>query len=371
MPVRSYTKSREYAGGDPYKVVTVQCEEEKSSWNNSTRVGGKLVKRPQSCLMKKAVTTRFWLGYDGAVSVLPATAANIDFIARPPSLSASFDSLSNQALAKFNGKLRKGSASLGVTAASWKQSRDMIINRSRHMQRTVDSAYNGLLGNKKALTRLKKEREPLANQVLETEFGWMPLIQDVQASLYTACIFKQAEYITSRARGIIDEQVDLSTSGKFELKRWQGRLCVTYNARVVVTNPNLWLLNRLGLLNPAAVAWDLIPWSFVVNMVSNMNQLVNSFTDEIGLSVTDRNTTYSQVFLLTHSCSARGYAPGTPHFAAFDGGVRYREKSRVLNGSPPLTFELRVPKVDWELAVIATSLLVQKVSRLNKLIRAI
>jgi hypothetical protein len=236
------------------------------------------------------------------------------------------------------------------------------------MQRTVDSAYHGLLGNKHARERLRRERQPLANQVLETEFGWAPLFQDIYAALYTVCDNLAAEWVTSRARGTLYEEKDNSSSGRVKRQSWEGRLWTTYNARVTVTNHNLWLLNRLGLINPATVIWDLVPWSFLVNMFVNVNQLVSSVTDEVGLSITDQNTTRGQEFHLTTTEYDKLWPPTICYVQSV---VNYKEVSRNVAGAPALSLELRVPKLDWNLAVIATSLLVQKANRLNKLIRAI
>lgn len=276
----------------------------------------------------------------------------------------SWNALDSACYARFQGKLRKGSASMGVTVASWKQSRDMIVSRSNHLRKTVDSAIRHLEGNKGALKRLRKEREPLANQVLEGEFGWKPLFQDMHAALYTVC--KDGippDWVTSRASSGIQ-----TTQSSSSLRRTEDGIArVTYSAKVDIENPNLWLLNRLGLINPAMVAWDLVPWSYVVNMLVNVNSMIGSVTDEIGLKISNRSVTRTcllgrEYFQTDGSGSSRSYA--------FERHL-IKSKNRELNSGVQPHWQVKVPDFNWELAVIATSLALQRIKKLNNLIRLI
>jgi hypothetical protein len=57
-----------------------------------------------------------------------------------------------------------------------------------------------------------------------------------------------------------------------------------------VSNPNLYLASQLGFVNPAAIAWELVPFSFVVDWFVNVGEFLNNFTDLWGLTVTDPYT---------------------------------------------------------------------------------
>jgi hypothetical protein len=277
--------------------------------------------------------------------------------------------LDNEAYARYRGKLYKGSASLGVTAGSWKQSRDMIISRTNHARRTVDSAIGRLERNPGALKRLKKEREPLAGQVLEVEFGWRPLFADVHAALSTVCSNSiPSEYVTGRAKRPIFVQERTSDGSTRVFVEYAGFRSCSYSVKVAIENENLWLLNRLGLINPFAVGWDLIPWSFVVNMVTNMGQLVNSVTDEVGLTCSDQVITRSLKVLREHTIT--GVSPTGKYYSnKAITNIALKQRSVGVPLRPKFSFKL--PDLNWELAVIATSLLVQRVKVLNKLIRLI
>lgn len=289
----------------------------------------------------------------------------------PPS-GYSWTKLDNEAYAKFQGKIRKGSASMGVTLASWKQSRDMIISRSKHLGKTLDGCLESLQGNGKLREKLRRTKEPLANQVLEYEFGWVPLYQDLHAALTTVC--KDGipdEWVTSRARTYLMESWK-DGSNPINRHTIDGQMQTSYNAKVAITNPNLWLLNRLGLINPATVLWDLIPWSFVVNMFVNTNAMINSITDEVGLSISNQNITRSVRFgyeRFSQSTPSTQYPMGYPG-PAF-GRVSGKWKRRTVGTSLQPTWQVKVPDLNWELAVIATSLVVQKFKKINNVIRLI
>lgn len=285
----------------------------------------------------------------------------------PPDFS--WSSADNQALARFNGKLRKGSASMGVTLASWKESRDMIISRSANLGKRLDKAYRRLKGDPREVRRLQKTKEPLANQVLEGEFGWAPLISDFYACMYTVC--KEGvppEWVRATGMASVSKSEEQHISPRHERRLTSGSARSTVAGQVVITNPNLWLLNRLGLINPAVAAWDLVPWSFLVNQVVNVNQMVSSVTDEVGLKISKRSTTRTSDITLSTVIWQSPAPIATPTGTATS-VVKAHTKQRFAGSFPQVSWQVKVPKLNWESAVIATSLLLQKAQRISNLLR--
>lgn len=273
----------------------------------------------------------------------------------------------NQAYSKFWGKVRKGSASMGVTLASWKQSRDMIVTRSRKTSVNLEDAYRKLKGDKKKLSELRRRREDkelLADDVLETQFGWKPLFEDMHSALFTVC--KDGippEWMTSRGKSNQRWIENFSTDFQTDRTVCNARVSTTYSAKVQISNPNLWLLNRMGLINPATVAWDLIPWSFVVNMFLNVNTMINSVTNEVGLNVSDYSITRSSLVYYEKEKISKADIGAVCRNNALG-----RWKSRTL-GTPLLpNWQVTVPELNWGLAVTAASLVVQKFKKINNLL---
>lgn len=326
-------------------------------YDTSPRYGGM---RKLQLRSNRATLSRQWYRYRG----LPAKEGLL-----PPELAevsdssyarAAWPSLEAQAYQRWRGKLMKGSASMGVTLASWKQSRDMIVKRSKQLG-SVLSAAERRWKRKSSSSRkkLRRKRELLADDVLEYKFGWAPLFQDFHAALSTVYGPLPPTFIAGRASGRVVRSERKGISPKYVLTG-DGTVSVSYSTRVVVENPNLVLLNRLGLINPATVIWDLIPWSFVVNMFVNVNSFISQFTDEVGYNVTDRSITRSYLI------SNEAFALSSYGSSTSNGILRYKE--RVLGVKPTVRLQVQVPDLSWGLAVTAASLVVQKFKRLNQLI---
>lgn len=294
-------------------------------------------------------------------SVLPRPSFYVDPIAR----AFTWEPVEQTALAKFKGKLKKDSASLGVTLGSWRQSRDMIVHRLTSVSKMLDRAYVSLTRDRKRLKRVRKEREPLANLVLEEKFGWEPLVEDIRNSLKTLSRDIPNSWVRGRHTAEISWQrvAGESWEARGERESYQGTVMVTVAANVTIENPNLFLANQLGLINPATVIWDLVPWSFLVNMFLNVNAMISSVTDYLGMSIKDKSTTRS--YDLTYKNLK--YSPAGI-YGTSESQIHMRYKEREPGSFPVTKWQWRVPKLNWDLAIIASALLLQKAKRLSRLI---
>lgn len=271
----------------------------------------------------------------------------------------------NAAYARFRGKVYEGSASLGVTMASAKQSADMI--RTRYKQLTSKAAAaEALISTFGDLSRKEKIKRA-SGLHLEVIFGWTPLLEDVYAAT-NSLIQKGVPpvFVTASHSSLIAKKESVRDSGgwlSYQLED-QGVLKVKLGAQIVIHNPNLWLAERAGLLNPATVAWDLVPWSFVVNMFMNTGQLVQSLTDFSGLSVTNSYT--STTLKATRGISTSYRPPPTWRGPHVPGG----SSNQVVNscyrypGIPLPKFQFKVPPLNLGTLGMAAALFGQKFSRI-------
>lgn len=62
---------------------------------------------------------------------------------------------------------------------------------------------------------------------------------------------------------------------------------VRYQATLRITNPNLFLMNQLGLINPAVVFFELVPFSFIFNWFHNLSDVLSQWSDWLGLELID------------------------------------------------------------------------------------
>lgn len=340
-------------------------------WNTSSRnASGRLVLRAQPCWIQITTlvgretnsTDTGWIDYASRDVRSGYKFADDGGLKLDQNTGPVWDSVYNAAYSRFRGKLYKGGASLGVTLAGIRQSRDMIAARMEKLAR----ASTDLVGRTSRNPRVYKDWNDVsrarASDILEGEFGWLPLVQDVHSFLTTAIDTPASPFIrASQHVPVAGTSRYKDGSNRFTASVY-GKVRCTIAAQAVISNPNLWLANRLGLINPATVVWDLVPWSFVVNMFANINGILNSYTDFMGLDLRDLNVT-------------RGYTLVWDNHVTRDADPRYlnqqvviRRTSRSVGGSLPRpSLQFQLPKGNWELALIAGALGVQNMSKISRL----
>lgn len=132
--------------------------------------------------------------------------------------------------------------------------------------------------------KVKASGGDLGGLWLETWFGWLPTVADIQACADIMCspVMDQLIQKTSGYDYRWDYRRDYPGTGYTRISA-EGRGYVKIGFQVSVTNPNLYLLNAVGLLNPFTVAWDMIKFSWLIGWVGNFQQVMNSWTDMAGL----------------------------------------------------------------------------------------
>lgn len=294
-----------------------------------------------------------------------------------------YNPLYNRARARLISRLRSGSASLGVTLGEYRSTGRMLSPKLRLAAGIVDAVLSGLRRapkrargkpedswkEKQRLYKRQLLREGRArnggrklsarqkaaivgNAHLELSFGWVPLLSDIHATLTTVC---GADIPDGRYSSSATTTHTASTSSS-NLSHVSGKVRVTVTAEMSVTNPNLWLLNRLGLTDPLGVAWDLVPWSFVVNKFVNVNQVLSSMSDTYGL--TQKNVSRTNSYQLLGEYERFGSGNPRPHTRQ---NWLLTSRSRTLLAKlPNPTLQFRDPKGSWFDVGIAAALLAQK-----------
>lgn len=255
----------------------------------------------------------------------------------------------NEAYGRFASKAKTDAAELAVTLLEWKKSRSMIIDRATRLALGLVYARRGDVKAMKALWGKGAGIRPYLRQqgshVLEYSFGWAPLVKD----LVTA--------VSVFGNGIPPPTVTatFSYAQKYHLDKTNGSHKASYvstvhvgwklKAIVRVTNPNLLLLNQLGLANPAAIAWEMTPWSFVVDYFVNVSSFIGSFTDRLGMSW--ENASSTEFVQITSTYAAKPKVNISPQYHYPNYGVVVTRVARsigiatpTLRGKPPWNFSL-------------------------------
>jgi len=150
------------------------------------------------------------------------------------------------------------------------------------LKREIERAQR--LNDRRLEKRLRAELRQLehaSSLFLAWRYGISPLMGD---------IFTMADMLSGEK---IFRNTKVRVSGSFESKvRYHSaavkedgtrKVSCSISAYVECSNENLLLANRLGLINPATIAWELIPYSFLVDWFLPVGQFLENFTATAGM----------------------------------------------------------------------------------------
>lgn len=203
-------------------------------------------------------------------------------------------------------------ASVGVSLAGASQSYQMIAKRASQMTASARALRRGdVRGAIRHLTGKlpsRKQRRKVAraasrssaNGWLELQFGWLPLLGDIQSAsevlIANPELFPVRVGITDPFTGVaIDRILDYGWRRTRQVRQYSVRKQAQAFATARVSNPNLALASDLGLTNPAHIAWDLVPFSFVVDWFIPVGRMLKQIDSFYGFDLTRTCVSYRTV----------------------------------------------------------------------------
>lgn len=154
---------------------------------------------------------------------------------------------------------------MSTTIAERRQAVTMISQRATQLLRSFRAVKRGRFGDAAEILGVSKtpqgvsRAKQMSNNWLEYHFGWSPLVSDI----YGAVDVLQGPVPVRQVRASAKAGIPRKTFGKYPLNYGDppvGYTDQTYEVRsgfeFEIKNPDLWLANRLGLVNPASVVWE-------------------------------------------------------------------------------------------------------------------
>lgn len=297
-----------------------------------------------------------------------ALTANDNFHTLFPTVKASKEAEAyNKAYSKFKDKV-SDRAQWASNVIEARKSMSMITTRCLQIYHFARKLKKGrveealaVLGQGLLQTDKKKQlkgrvRESFANTFLELHFGWSPLIGDIGNSVNFLQEPIKSPIVFGRGTSVMSQHNYLV--GAYSKNHYYGREArCEIGSKISVANPNLWLANSMGFTNPMSVAWEVVPFSFVVDWFINVGDFLSSYNEFAGLNLVDGYTTRSFYGTSRYYWNNYGWT------SAFS----VREHSRVVGtaGSPvgpSLAFKpLKLPSPMR--ALTAVSLVIQQLSK--------
>lgn len=184
-------------------------------------------------------------------------------------------------------KVRNQSINLANSIAERQKTIEMIAERTTRVYRAYVQAKKGNFRGAAKTLGVDKRGKQNAKSWLELQYGWLPLLSDVYGG-YEFMTGRRAKkgtlFKVTRTISDSDSRVETDSSSSAWTK------VSNYNVKKT-TKVVLWYsveyealaeAEKLGLLNPLEVAWELTPWSFVIDWFLPVGNLLGALSATSG-----------------------------------------------------------------------------------------
>lgn len=277
-------------------------------------------------------------------------------------LGGSWDSSSRNAqlkasaIADANSRVRDQRAGLAETLSEVGKTIDMctglvstVVRAVRQVRRKKFFEAARTLG----LSRVPKGVSPKrdwAGNWLEYRYGWLPLYSEVYGLMTLAYDFGKTPKVchaTGHAQDLWKSSSTVDGSGTMTTDGGPGAYKITrtttYDCSYVINyiytieNETLLQASRLGLGNPAGIAWELVPFSFVVDWFINVGDVLDTLLLWKGKTFLSGSMSRTMRYTVTEVGKGVKFAFSSPPSAERNGCYFGRS---VLSSPPPLGFRV-------------------------------
>jgi hypothetical protein len=272
----------------------------------------------------------------------------------------------NNAVKKLIDQAGRGiEANLAQDAVQFSQMTQMFAHNVQRIVKSVRNLRRGNIpGAVDALTagRSRSRMPPgrpsrtkdLAENWLELQYGWKPLLNDIHGAMESMSTMMSSDYAfvqsaTASAKAREDSLVRFDYDAvrigpkRGKLATFTTTTC-KYNIRFRVAHPLTSFLAQTGFTNPVNLAWEVLPFSFVVDWFLPIGPYLEAMTAWSGLEFVGGSVTQFTKSWILSTVDYDGINIGNPGGGSFvsDHGacqVCVTMLNRgVLTGFPTLTF---------------------------------
>jgi hypothetical protein len=206
--------------------------------------------------------------------------------------------MEDQAVSKAYTNLKGSKVNLGVAYAERKETERLFTDTLRRIadgvrsfrKRNPAKTWNSVKQEGSFTTGKNgvKRWHKVPQHWLELQYGWSPLMQDVQGSIHslqTAVHKGERCHVTVKGAAKNDYVKNWTKTGPFSVTQeirdeihQSFKVALTYAQR----NPLLAALSSLGLTNPAEIVWERLGFSFVVDWFLPIGGWLSTFDADFG-----------------------------------------------------------------------------------------
>lgn len=205
-------------------------------------------------------------------------------------------------------KFRDSSVNMAATFAERQETINMLGKRCSQAYNVLRAVKRGRID--KAVRILKGGKQPASKDAaklrLEFAYGWAPLVSDI----YTLADkeFPPDPEVSIRARSSTPIYVNKSKlMGSYTVEEnVSGTIRASAGVVAIMYSPAVASANALGLVNPALVAWELVPFSFVVDWFLPIGNYIDGLTAFSGYHIKQKYVSSSSEIYSTVNTSLGG-----------------------------------------------------------------
>jgi hypothetical protein len=247
--------------------------------------------------------------------------------------------LLNECAVKVLGKLADLKVSLPVTVAEAHKTSKHILDTANRVYWAYRSFRKGHFGdmaeslgissnphrNKFGFSASKASKS-FSNHWLSYKYGWMPLLMDIKGSAeaivdqlhggrlpwqvvsarVTSQTSKQNHFTSAYSTGSYGDEA-ASAAKSYKIKIWAD-----------ISSPHLNQAQQLGLTNPAAVAWELVPFSFVFDWFMSVGNYLVAATALQGVTIRRAFVSRIREVNTSYHSHAQAYETSTSRISGYD-----------------------------------------------------
>lgn len=181
------------------------------------------------------------------------------------------------------GNLQEAAKNVGV----------VVSKRSHNAYKKVAKSAREQAARQKGPGSQSGIHKAMSAGVLQLRYGWQPLLQDIYGSAqliaqkqfpeeYAIAHSKKSARVSSRTKTLGIAGSPYTTVRTSDLK-----CTVSYSVRFDTADNAVHTMSQVGLLNPALIAWELLPWSFVIDWFIPVGNYISSFDATLGMRFID------------------------------------------------------------------------------------
>jgi hypothetical protein len=202
------------------------------------------------------------------------------------------DLVVNNAYEKFRSATYD-SAGLGVDFVEYRQALGMVTNTLVTLGKFTNAVRKFHFGEAAKLLRMKfipknvNLRKSWANNWLEYHFGWEPLVRDIYDSVDVLNNpIKRFSATKGVATAFNESRWSNNLGSITDFGHWRTEyLCKQGGSVKAITSGTSHALDQFGLINPASLVWEVVPFSFVVDWFANVGDVLRSLSDFAGMTL--------------------------------------------------------------------------------------